>query len=146
MNEMEDLEDKLTGKTLLIYWYLLTKEDATIRELEHELHFSSPSIASHHLNKLLSLGLVEKDEKGRYYLSKFIPIGILRHFVRFRGILLPRYFFLASFFTVVLLLGIIWMFSLEAGVFDRLLFILICSVGAIVCWWETYRLYRLKIL
>lgn len=146
LHEIENIETQLTGKTLLIYWYLLTKPEASVRELERSLSLSSPSIASHHLQKLLSLGMVEKRENGKYYLTKFVPVGVLRHFVRFRGILLPRYFFLASFFTSLLCFSLIWMVLMKPGIFDRFLMLTFSAIGAIVCWWETYRLYRLKIL
>ncbi len=142
----KNIESQLTGKTLLTYWYLLVKSEVTVRELTREMNFSSPSIATHHLTKLQSLNIAEKDESGKYYLTKYIPVGVLQHFIRFRGILLPRMFFLAIFFTSLLLLSLIWMITLTPGVFDRILFIVFCLVGIVVCWWETYRLYRLKIL
>ena len=147
MNQNSNFEDQLKGKTLLIYWYLLTKRpEITVRELERELNFTSPSIASYHLNKLLSLEILEKDASGKYNISKYVPIGILKHFIRFRGLLLPRYFFLASFYSCVLFFSVLFMFILEPGIFDRIVLILFLFVGSIVSWWETYRLYKLKIL
>ena len=103
--ESEDIESQLTGRTLVTYWYLLINSEVTVRQLTREMNFSSPSIATHHLNKLQSLNIAEKDETGKYYLTKYIPVGVLQHFIRFRGILLPRMFFLAVFFTIVLLIG-----------------------------------------
>ena len=142
----ENVESQLTGKTLLTYWYLLVNSEVTVRELTGKMKFSSPSIASHHLNKLLTLGIVDKDEAGKYYLTKYVPVGVLQHFIRFRGILLPRFFFLAVFFTSLLFLSMIWMITIVPGIFDRIILVIFCIVGIIVCWWETYRLYRLKIL
>jgi len=144
--ESADIESQLTGKTLLTYWYLLVNSEVTVRQLTREMNFSSPSIATHHLSKLQSLNIAEKDEKGKYYLTKYIPVGVLQHFIRFRGILLPRMFFLAIFFTSLLLLSIIWMLFVTPGIFDRILFVVFCLVGMSVCWWETFRLYQLKIL
>lgn len=147
MTEPREIESKLTGTTLLIYWYLLSKDsEVTIRELQHKLHFSSPSIASHHLNKLQSLGIVEKGTDGVYKLTKYIPVGVLKHFVRIRGILLPRYFFLACFFTSALLFSLFWSFIINPGILDRLIMITVCSLATIISWWETYRLYKLKVL
>jgi hypothetical protein len=144
--EPEDIESQLTGKTLLTYWYLLVNSEVTVRQLTREMSFSSPSIATHHLTKLQSLNIAEKDETGKYYLTKYIPVGVLQHFIRFRGILLPRMFFLAIFFTTLLLLSMVWMLTVSPGIFDRILFVVFCLVGMSVCWWETYRLYQLKIL
>ncbi|MFW9905965.1 MAG: winged helix-turn-helix domain-containing protein [Candidatus Thorarchaeota archaeon] len=142
----ENIESQLTGKTLLTYWYLLINSEVTVRQLTRELNFSSPSIATHHLTKLQSLNIAEKDETGKYYLTKYIPVGVLQHFIRFRGILLPRMFFLAVFFTSLLLLSVGWMVTVTPGIFDRILFVVFCVVGISVSWWETYRLYKLKIL
>jgi len=144
--EPEDIESQLTGKTLLTYWYLLVNSEVTVRQLTREMRFSSPSIATHHLTKLQSLNIAEKDDTGKYYLTKYIPVGVLQHFIRFRGILLPRMFFLAIFFTTLLLLSIVWMLTVTPGIFDRILFVVFCLVGMSVSWWETYRLYQLKIL
>jgi predicted DNA-binding transcriptional regulator len=55
------LEAKLRGKTLLVYWYLLKHGSPIgVRHIQRELGFSSPSIVSHHLEKLMDLGLVKK--------------------------------------------------------------------------------------
>ena len=144
--ESEEVESQLTGKTLLTYWYLLVHSEVTVRQLTREMNFSSPSIATHHLAKLLSLNIAEKDESGKYYLTKYIPVGVLQHFIRFRGILLPRMFFLAIFFTSLLLLSMVWMLTVTPGIFDRIILVFFCLVGIIISWWETYRLYKLKIL
>lgn len=145
-SDSEDLESQLTGKTLLVYWYLLVNHEVTVRKLTKEMNFSSPSIATHHLTKLQTLSIAEKDESGKYYLTKYVPVGVLQHFIRFRGILLPRMFFLAIFFSSLLLLSVMWMWTVQPGIYDRIILVGFCIVGIGVCWWETYRLYQLKIL
>ena len=58
---MEDLKSKLKGTTLRVYWHLLrSKKSTTLRGLQRDLGFSSPSVASYHLEKLIDMGLVEK--------------------------------------------------------------------------------------
>lgn len=60
------IEAELKGKTLLIYWHFLRQGDAYIgvREVQRALNFSSSSVASHHLEKLRRLGLLEKNNLG----------------------------------------------------------------------------------
>lgn len=69
------------------------------REVQKELGLSSPALSSFHLDKLTAAGLVAKDADGRYYIEK----TYLKHYVRLRRFLIPRYFFyatLAAFFGV----------------------------------------------
>lgn len=53
------IEAKLKGKTLLVYWYLLKHGSSPlgVRHIQRELGFSSPSIASHHLEKTYRIGI-----------------------------------------------------------------------------------------
>ncbi|NIM45531.1 MAG: hypothetical protein GTN80_07805, partial [Nitrososphaeria archaeon] len=47
-------ESELKGKTLLVYWYLIKErgDSVGVREIQRALKFSSPSVASYHLEKL----------------------------------------------------------------------------------------------
>ena len=67
-NNETDLEYALRGKAWKVYWFLLkTGSPVGVREVQRSLHFSSPSIAFHHLEQLRELGLVEKQEVGGHY-------------------------------------------------------------------------------
>jgi len=65
------LESELKGKTLLVYWHLLKSPGLKVgvREVQRKLGFSSPSVAVYHLDKLMSLGLVEKTMTSTMCLS-----------------------------------------------------------------------------
>jgi len=77
---------KLRGKTLQVYIYLLRRgEGVGVRELQRKLGFSSPSIAHHHLEKLREMGLVSKDQSGRYVVSEKVDVGILKMFMVIGG-------------------------------------------------------------
>jgi predicted DNA-binding transcriptional regulator len=93
------LEYALRGKAWKVYWLLLKNgRPMSVREVQKALHFSSPSVAQHHLEQLRELGLVQKQDVGGHYsLVSEVKIGVLRHFVRLGRILFPRYFFLCSF-------------------------------------------------
>ncbi|TRO53934.1 ArsR family transcriptional regulator, partial [Candidatus Bathyarchaeota archaeon] len=59
------LEYELRGKAWKVYWFLLkTGSPMSVREVQRALHFSSPSVAHHHLEQLRDLGLVQKQDVG----------------------------------------------------------------------------------
>lgn len=97
------IESELKGKTLLVYIYILksNKPSIGVREVQRALKFSSPSVAAYHLNKLEELGLVE-GIRGEYRLVREVKVGVLRHFVTLRGLMLPRYLFYAVLMTSML--------------------------------------------
>ena len=67
-NNETELEYALRGKAWKVYWFLLKNgAPVGVREVQRALHFSSPSIAFHHLEQLRELGLVEKQEVGGHY-------------------------------------------------------------------------------
>ena len=139
-----ELEYALRGKAWKVYWFLLkTGAPVGVREVQRSLHFSSPSIAFHHLEQLRELGLVEKQEVGGHYaLVGEVKIGVLRHYVKLGKLLFPRYFFYALFSTLffALYLAVLW-----SGFTRDNLFIL--SFGAIVCtvfWVEAYRVWAMR--
>ena len=77
-----ELEAQLKGKTLQIYWFMLRGggRGFGVREIQRALNLSSPSLAAHHLEKLKSLGLVEKTPTGEYVVSKEVKVGFLKFF------------------------------------------------------------------
>ncbi|MFW9809523.1 MAG: hypothetical protein ACFFE6_09105, partial [Candidatus Thorarchaeota archaeon] len=103
MREQSDdntIESELRGNTLQVYWYMLSQnEPVGVREVQRAVGMSSPSVASHHLTKLVSLELVEKKPDNSYEVSRVVKVGVLRNFIEFRGRFLPRYVFVAIFFT-----------------------------------------------
>jgi LexA DNA binding domain len=142
-NETE-LEYALRGKAWKVYWFLLKNGNpAGVREVQRALHFSSPSIAFHHLEQLRQLGLVEKQEIGGHYvLVGEVKIGVLRHYVKLGKLLFPRFFFYALFSTVF--------YSLYLGLMVHSLSrdnLFIISFGAIMCaifWYEAYRVWTMR--
>lgn len=139
------LEYELRGKAWKVYWFLLkTGSPLSVREVQRALHFSSPSVAHHHLEQLRELGLVEKQEIGGHYvLVGEVKIGVLRHYVKLGKLLFPRYFFYAVFSTVFYAAYLLF---LTQDFFTREnLFIAV--FGAIVCaifWYEAYRVWTMR--
>ena len=98
---------------------------------------SSPSVASHHLDKLRDLGIVDQDSYGRYFLSVTVEVGVLQVFTKVGRFMLPRYSFYAAFFTTLLILYLAISFS--SINYFALGFVL---VGCGIFWYETMRIWR----
>jgi len=115
----------------------------SVREVQRALHFSSPSVANHHLEQLRALGLVQKQHAdGNYFLVGEVKIGVLRHFVKLGRLLFPRYFFYAVFSTTCY---IIYLALLSQALAQENLFIIL--FGAIVSaifWYEAIRVWSLR--
>jgi hypothetical protein len=140
------LDPELRGNTLRVYWLMLSQnEPVGVREVQRSLGMSSPSVASHHLSKLVSLELVEKLPDNSYEVSRVVKVGVLRNFIGFRGMFLPRYMFVAIFFTVSTIAYLVISFIARPGLYDRYIALAIGIVGALFAWWETVRLWKLKL-
>lgn len=146
MVEVDDreLEYALRGKAWKVYWLLLKNgHPMSARQVQRALHFSSPSIAQHHLERLRELNLIQKrDIGGEYSLISKVKIGVLRHFVKLGKLLLPRYFFYAIFSTTFYIL---YLTVLMQSLTRENLFITIFGlIVSIIFWYETSRAWRLK--
>ena len=143
------IESQLKGRTLQIYWYLLRNPSSSVgvREVQRSLGLSSPSVAAHHLKKLLSLGLVEKTVRGEYLLNQEIKVGLIKFFSRMGRFLVPRHLFYAIWLST--------MFAIYIVVYNVILYqptysvhniaaIIFGVIANIVLWVETVRLWREK--
>ena len=138
-NPSENLIDaELRGRTLRTYLFILKSSKAVgVRELQRALGLSSPSVAYHHLDKLMKIGLIEKDQYGEYTLVKNVNVNVLQAFTQVGKLLVPRFIFYAVFFTTLLLgyvllfLGNLNPFAIAFGVF-----------ASIFAWYETYRTWK----
>jgi len=137
-------EYALRGKAWKVYWLLLKSgRPMSVREVQRALHFSSPSVSNHHLEKLRELGLVQKQQSnGNYFLVHEVKIGVLRHFVKLGRLLFPRYFFYAVFSTTCYL---IYLFLLsQAFVQENLFIVLFGAIVSVIFWYEAIRVWSLK--
>ncbi|MEM2118355.1 MAG: hypothetical protein QW386_04985 [Candidatus Bathyarchaeia archaeon] len=146
LNEAEEakFEYALRGKAWKVYWLLLKSgHPLSVREVQKALHFSSPSVAQHHLEQLRELGLVEKQNVGgHYFLVNEVKIGVLRHFVKLGKLLFPRYFFYAIFSTTFYLA---YLFTLMQGITRENLFIaLFGAIVSAIFWYEAIRVWSLR--
>ena len=148
-SELAEIESQLKGKTLQIYWYLLRDPETSVgvREVQRSLGLSSPSVAAHHLDKLLSLGLVEKTVRGEYLINQEIKVGVLKFFSRMGRFLVPRHLFYAVWLsTMFAIYVVVYNFVLFQPTFSvhNLAALLFGAVANIILWVETIRLWREK--
>jgi len=90
----------LEGTTFNVYSYVL-KETKPVgpRDVMRGANLSSPSVAYRHLQKLEDLGLIEKNEKGRYIIKEKAKIS---GYLWVGKTLVPRLIFYSLFFTGLL--------------------------------------------
>ena len=143
-SDLAQIESELKGKTLQIYWYMLRSPTSHVgvREIQRQLHLSSPSVAAHHLEKLVSLSLVNKTRTGEYYIIQEVKVGLLRFFTRLGRHLVPRYLFYSVWFTTML--AIYAMFYQPNVSVHSLVAMIFGTLATVILWLETLRLWRQK--
>ena len=138
-------ESEIRGTTLRVYWYLFRNTKAVgVRETQRALSMSSPSTALYHLEKLRELGVTGKDEMGQYFLKEQVPVGTLRMFLRIGPLILPRYLFYAIFLTTAVVVYTAAQI-IQTGTAE-VTAVVFGAVGAGVCWYESVRLWKEKLV
>ena len=140
MAEREKIEYELRGKTLKIYLYMLRQgKPVGVREVQRDLQLSSPSVAFHHIEKMVRLGVVEQDPLGNYVIAKKVDPGILQAFVNVGKFSLPRVGFYAVFFSTIAVAYVLTNLDLLD------VYALIGTIGgAAVFWYELLRIWKRK--
>jgi len=126
-----------------VYALLVSQGEKGVREVQRELRFSSPSLALHHLSKLVDLDLVKKDAHGNYSVSRTVRVGSLSLFIKFGSRLLPRFLFLGTLFTAMLIVYMMFFFSWPPTGGD-LMFVVMSIIAIFVVFYESRRIWLLK--
>ncbi|MEM4346579.1 MAG: helix-turn-helix domain-containing protein, partial [Candidatus Caldarchaeum sp.] len=72
------VEAELRGRSLDVFLYVMRAgRPVGVRDVQRGLGLSSPSVAYHHLEKLHSLGVLQKDEKGSYTAVEKVDVSVL---------------------------------------------------------------------
>ena len=144
MEDETKIDYELRGKAWKVYWLLLKNGcPMSVREVQRALHFSSPSVAHHHLERLCELGLMQKQDIGGHYsLVSEVKIGVLRHFVKLGKLLFPRYFFYAVFSTVFYMAYLTML--MQNFTRENLFIIIFGAIVSAIFWYEAVRVWRLK--
>ena len=138
------IESYLKGKTLLVYWFMLRSPRSAVgvREVQRALGFSSPSVAAHHLEKLISLGLVEKKLTGEYILKREVKVGVLRLFTRLGRFMVPRFLFYSTWFSTMLVAYLI-LYG-HSGSIHNVVALIFGALACLILWYETIKLWMEK--
>jgi hypothetical protein len=130
---------EIRGNTLRVYLHLVKNGPSELREIQHGVGLSTASLASYHLNRLISSGYAKQDELGKYFATKDSPTQILEGYSKIGTAIVPQLFFFTVLFTILTLF-----FSYEAAYSVQyasyLIVVSIAMVG--VLWYETLRLWR----
>ena len=137
------IEDLLKGKTMGVYALLLTHGPMGVRDVQRVLGFSSPSLALHHLSKLAEANLVAKDEYGVYSVVKQVRVGSLTLFVKIGTRLIPRFVFLITLFSSMLILYVAFLASWPPKAQD-IMYISVTTIGIVVLLYEARKMWLLR--
>ncbi|MGY5854297.1 MAG: winged helix-turn-helix domain-containing protein [Candidatus Thorarchaeota archaeon] len=137
----EELAASLKGRTLRVYWYMLRHPvPMTAREIQRGANLSSPSLSMHHLERLKTFGLVDKDVHGQYTILRDVRVGILRQFIGRGRLMIPRFLFYATFYTslTAALATMLWQH------FDWYTGFIIGLLGSVcmILWYEALSIWR----
>ena len=139
------IEAELKGTTLRVYWQVFkSPKPVGVREVQRLIHFSSPSTALYHLEKLRELGVVRKDEYGHYVAVEEIQPSQFRMFIRIGRMMLPRYVFYAVFFVAAVLMYVVQ--SLLVGSDVSIMALIFGFAAALICTYEAIRIWRDKMI
>jgi len=134
---------ELSGNTLSIYWYFLSKRNPVgVREIQRALGFSSSSTANYHLEKLMTLGLIEKDAFGNYRVKRVVKVGIMRSFLFFSKVTFPKHLLYALVTSLMILFFIFLFMDALSPLLTAAL--LPAIVAAVIFWYEAMSVWRLK--
>ena len=135
MSENQDIR----GNTLKVYLYLLKYGPSELRDIQRGLNFSSASLASYHLGKLLEMGFAQQNEYGKYSAVKEASDKILEGYSKIGPAVVPQLFFFSLLFTILVVFFAVEIWS-NAGFIPYLIGVSVAMLA--VFWFETIRLWR----
>jgi hypothetical protein len=130
---------EVTGRTLRVFLYLVRKGASDLRDVQRDLGFSTASLASYHLGKLVEAGYVSQNEHGQYLATKDSEKVLLEGYSRVGAVLVPQLFFFSILFTVVV--GFFAVMSLNYSSYVPLLVVTSLAM-LVVLWYQTIRIWR----
>jgi hypothetical protein len=129
----------IRGNTLRVYVYLLRSGTSELREVQRALGFSTPSLASYHLGRLVDAGYATQDEHGRYMVVQGASNTILEGYTKLGGFVVPQLLFFSVLFSIVIGFFAVMALSYPAYVPP----LIAASVAMVVAfWYETARVWR----
>ncbi len=138
----ENVAAELKGNTLRMYCYLVqcSGNNAGPRQIQRELGFKSPALASYHLDKLLDLGLVKKNQ-GEYQLTEVVEVGVLKQFMKVGSFMIPRYI---TYATMISVLFGFFLTQFQDINFYSIFGLIFGGLSTGIFWYETFRVWQTK--
>src|SRR6266581_4079332 len=116
---------------------MLKIRNSSSGEVQRALGFSSPTLATHHLEKLNKFHLVDKEYDGTYRVRSK-SFGILKLYVRSGRWILPRTIFFVIIFATMA--GFLFLSLTQNSYFS--IGLLISTIGLLYASYETSRFYK----
>ena len=133
----------LYGNTLLVYWYMLKKQNPVgVREVQRALGFSSSSTASYHLGKLRELSLIAKNSSGDYKISRVVKVGVMSAFLFVGRFAFPKHFLYALATSLMVLFSTLLFYDTLSSIV--VVALLPGMIAAGIFWYETLKVWRRK--
>jgi hypothetical protein len=130
---------EVKGNTLRVYLYLLHSGTTELRDVQRALGFSTPSLASYHLGRLVEAGYVSQNEHGQYFANGDSSREILEGYTKLGAFVVPQLLFFAIVFTATI--GFFAFMSLSYPSYVPLLVVASLAMVAAL-WFETARVWR----
>lgn len=130
---------EIKGNTLRVYLYILQHGPCELKDVQGGLQFSTASLASYHLKRLIDAGYATQDSYGRYLATKDTTKQLLEGYVKVGAVVVPQFLFVSVLFTVL-----VGYFSFMALTAPSYLPFLVGSALALIAvvWYETIRVWR----
>lgn len=130
---------EIRGNTLRVYLFVLQHGPCELKDVQNGLGFSTASLASYHLKRLIDAGYAAQDGYGRYLASKENAGQLLAGYVKVGATVVPQLLFVAVLFT-----ALIGYFAFAALSTPSYVDFLVASSVALVAvvWYETFRVWR----
>ena len=130
---------EIKGNTLRVYLYILQHGPCELQDVQGGLQFSTASLASYHLKRLIDAGYATQDSYGRYLATKDTTKQLLEGYVKVGAVVVPQFLFVSVLFTVL-----VGYFSFMALTAPSYLPFLVGSALALIAvvWYETIRVWR----
>lgn len=129
----------MKGNTLRVYLYILQHGPCELKDVQGGLDFSTPSLASYHLRRLIEAGYASQDDYGRYVAAKDATKQLLEGYVKVGAKVVPQLLFFAVLFT---LLEGYFTYMTYASVVYLPFLAGSSAVLVVVVWYETFKLWR----
>ena len=130
---------EIKGNTLRVYLYILQHGPCELKDVQGSLQFSTASLASYHLKRLIDAGYASQDGYGRYLATKDTTKQLLDGYTKVGAVVVPQLLFVSVLFTAL----VVYFSYMATSSSSYLPFLVGASLALVlVIWYETLRVWR----